>query len=149
AMRSLGLRRLPLLSNGHAIAACLHLRMLGRTLKRQRTSLGQLEMFHDPRGERFGTRMTSLYTYRSLLLFRLAKDAPLALADALPLLRAVESALVLATINHPDTPAQDKFCELVPAVDSVTGDILRVHYSNHDERHTSLASERVILWGLR
>lgn len=149
-MRSTAARRLPLLTNGYAIAACLHPRMLGRVLERRRTSLGQLEMFHDPRGDGLGVRMTSLYTYRSLLLFKLVKEAPLALADALPLLRAIEPALVLATMNHPDQPAPGKSCALVPDTDSPTGDALHVeHALSGAEARSNAASERAILWGLR
>ncbi|HEY2956436.1 MAG TPA: hypothetical protein VGK89_14450 [Candidatus Eisenbacteria bacterium] len=150
-LRSLpGPGRLPLLTNPYAIAACLHPRMLGRVLERDRTSLGQLEMFHDPRGDRLGARMVSLYTYRSLLLFKLVKEAPLALCDALPLLRALSPALVLATINHPDVPAEGKSCELVPDPDSATGDALRVAWAaTPAEERENAASERAILWGLR
>jgi hypothetical protein len=149
-MRSTGAPRLPLLTNGYAIAACLHPRMLGRVLERRRTSLGQLEMFHDPRGDGLGVRMVSLYTYRSLLLFKLVKEAPLALADALPLLRAVEPALVLATMNHPDAPASGKCCALVPDGESPTGDALHVEHAPTDaETRANLDSQRAILWGLR
>jgi hypothetical protein len=149
-LRSAGGGQLPLLSNAYAIAACLHPRMLGKVLERDRTSLGQLEMFHDPRGNRFGARMVSLYTYRSLLLFKLVKEAPLAMADALPLLRALQPALVLATMNHPDSPAVGKHCELEPDPDSATGDALRVSWaSTAEEERENGTSERAILWGLR
>lgn len=149
-MRSLGAAQLPLLTNGYAIAACLHPRMLGRVLEQRRTSLGQLEMFHDPRGDGLGVRMISLYTYRSLLLFKLVKEAPLAHADALPLLRAIEPALVLATMNHPDAPAPGKTCALVPDATSMTGDALHIeHAPTEAETRASLESQKVILWGLR
>ena len=149
-MRSLGVPHLPLLTNGYAIAACLHPRMLGRVLERRRTSLGQLEMFHDPRGDGLGVRMISLYTYRSLLLFKLVKEAPLAHADALPLLRAIEPALVLATMNHPDTPASGKTCALVPDSASLTGDALHIeHAPTPAEVRANLESQKAILWGLR
>lgn len=148
-MRSTGAPRLPLLTNGYAIAACLHPRMLGRVLERKRTSLGQLEMFHDARGDGLGVRMVSLYTYRSLLLFKLVKEAPLAHADALRLLRAVEPALVLATMNHPDAPAPGKSCALVPNADSATGDALAVeHAPTAAETRANLESQKAILWGL-
>jgi hypothetical protein len=148
-MRSLGAARLPLLTNGYAIAACLHPRMFGRTLERRRTSLGQLEMFHDPRGDGLGVRMVSLYTYRSLLLFKLVKEAPLAHADALPLLRAIEPALVLATMNHPDAPAPGKSCALVPDPASTTGDALRIeHAPTAAEARANAESQKAILWGL-
>jgi hypothetical protein len=149
-MRATGARELPLLTNGYAIAACLHPRMLGRVLERRRTSLGQLEMFHDPRGDGLGVRMVSLYTYRSLLLFKLVKEAPLAMADALPLLRAIEPALVLATINHPDAPAEGKTCALIPDPVSATGDALWVtHAPTALERESNRTSQHEILWGLR
>jgi len=140
---------LPLLSNAYAVSACLHLRMLGRTLERERTSLGQLEMFHDPRGNGLGTRMVSLYTYRSLLLFKLVKEAPLAMADALPILRALSPALILATHNHPDHAAPGKHCRLVPDAESATGDALEVAWSPAPgEVEQNAASEKAIAWGL-
>jgi hypothetical protein len=149
-MRSLDVPQLPLLTNAYAIAACLHPRMLGRVLERRRTSLGQLEMFHDPHGNRLGTRMISLYTYRSLLLFKLVKEAPLAHADALRLLRAIEPALILATMNHPDHPAPGKSCALVPDAASATGDALEITFAHTDaEIRANAASEKAILWGLR
>lgn len=140
---------LPLLSNAYAVAACLHLRMVGRVLERERTSLGQLEMFHDPRGDGLGARMVSLYTYRSLLLFKLVKEAPFAMSDALPILRALSPALILATHNHPDRPGPGKRCLLLPDAASATGDALHVEWSPAPgEAEENAASERAIAWGL-
>lgn len=143
------LGELPLLSNAYAVSACLHLRMLGRTLERERTSMGQLELFHDPRGDGMGARMASLYTYRSLLLFKLVKEAPLAMGDGLKVLRALSPALVLATLNHPDHPGPGKHCALVPDAESATGDALRVEWSPAPgEAQANAASERAVAWAL-
>jgi hypothetical protein len=144
------LTSLPLLSNPYSISVCLHLRMLGRPLDRRRTSLGQLEIFHDPRRDGLGVRMTSLYTYRSLLLFKLIKEVPLAMGDARALLRPLTSALVLATINHPDRPAPGKSCRLVPDAASGTGDALRVQWTKAPEQEEeNRVSERAVKWALR
>lgn len=120
---------LPLLTNGYCIAPCLHLAMLGQVLERERTSLGQLEMFFDPGRAGLDVRMVSLYTYRSLLLFKLIKEVPLALADGRALMHALSSAIVLATINHPDHSAPGKSVRRVAAAEAPTGDALSVDFA--------------------
>ncbi len=140
-----GLEHRPLLTNAYCIAPCLHLRRLGRPLERARTSLGQLEMFLDPRGDGSDVRMVSLYTYRSLLLFKLVKELPFALADGLPLMRALAPALVLATINHPDHAAPGKGVRRVRDEASPTGDALRADYARTaEETRDDEACERRI-----
>ena len=140
---------LPLLSNGYCIAPCLHPRMLGRVLEPNRTSLGQLEMFFDPGRGGLDVRMVSLYTYRSLLLFKLIKEAPLALADARALLQALSSALVLATINHPDHVDAGKRVRRVREPESPTGDALSVDFAvTADEARDNADAERAILGAL-
>jgi choline dehydrogenase-like flavoprotein len=140
---------LPLLSNHYCIAPCLHLRMLGRALDRHRTSLGQLEMFFDPGRGGLDVRMVSLYTYRSLLLFKLVKEMPLALGDGLRLMRSLSSAIVLATINHPDHVSQEKRLRRVPDPDSPTGDALEVDFApTRDEARDNVRAEDAILGAL-
>ncbi len=123
----------PFLTNAYSLAPCLHLRFLGQTLNRERTSLGQLEMFLDRRGDGLDVRMVSLYTYRSLLLFKLIKEVPLAFRDALPIMRTLAPAIVLATINHPDHPAHHKRIRRVVDSQSPTGDALRIEYARSIE----------------
>ena len=140
---------LPLLSNAYCIAPCLHLRMLGRALERHRTSLGQLEMFFDPGRGGLDVRMVSMFTYRSLLLFKLIKEVPLALADGRALMQALSSAIVLATINHPDHAAASKSVRRVPDDRSPTGDALEVSYSaTPEETRDNHAAENEILSAL-
>jgi choline dehydrogenase-like flavoprotein len=137
---------LPLLSNGYCIAPCLHLRMLGRALERHRTSLGQLEMYFDPGRAGLDVRMVSLFTYRSLLLFKLVREVPLALSDGLALMHALSSALVLATINHPDHADAGKRLRLKSAPDSPTGDALSADYAPtaFERRDNDRAEQRVL-----
>jgi hypothetical protein len=147
AMRSQpGLDECPVLTNGYSIAPCLHLRRLGRTLETRRTSLGQIEMYLDPDGNGEDVRMVSIFTYRSLLLFKLVKEAPLALADGLAVFRALVPSLLLVTINHPDHPAAGNRVRRVPDPASPTGDRLEASYSrNEADQATDRACERRIL----
>jgi choline dehydrogenase-like flavoprotein len=126
------LEQVPLLTNAYCIAPCLHVRRLGRPLGRSRSSLGQLEMYLDPHGDGRDVRMVSLYTYRSLLLFKLVKEMPLALGDGLKLMRALAPSLVLATINHPDRMEPGKGARRVRDEASPTGDALRFEYRRTD-----------------
>ncbi len=140
---------LPLLTNPYCIAPCLHLRMLGGELERARTSLGQLEMFLDPGRGGLDVRMVSLYTYRSLLLFKLIREVPLGLADARVLMRALTPALVLATINHPDHAMPGKTVSRIPDAASPTGDALAVEYAQSpEEARDDQRCERRILAAL-
>ena len=94
--------------------------------------------------------MVSLYTYRSLLLFKLVKEVPLAFPDALRLMHALVPAIVLATINHPDHAAPGKRVRRVPDPDSPTGDALRVDYARTpEEEREDERCERRILGALR
>ncbi|MEO6463700.1 MAG: GMC oxidoreductase [Candidatus Eisenbacteria bacterium] len=145
-----GLGERPLLTNPYTIAPCLHLRRLGRALDRSRTSLGQVEMMLDPGGDGRDVRMVSIYTYRSLLLFKLVKEAPLGLADSLAVLRRLVPALLLVTINHPDRPGPGKAVRRVADADSPTGDGLAVRYARTaGEEQVDEASERRILAAMR
>jgi choline dehydrogenase-like flavoprotein len=86
-------------------------------------------MFLDPRGDGLDVRMVSLYTYRSLLLFKLAKEVPLGFADARVLMQRLLPAIVLVTINHPDHAAPEKRLRRIPDPASPTGDALEVDYT--------------------
>ncbi len=121
-------KKLPVLTNPYSIVPCINWRMLGTPLDQFKSSLGQLELFYDENNTHADIRMVSFYTYRSLLLFKLVKEAPINMADALQFIRAMQSSLVIATIGHPDHPSADKHLEFVENTDSVTGDHLRVVY---------------------
>jgi len=95
-------------------------------------------------------RMVSFFTYRSLLLFKLVREMPLAMADALPILRRLAPALVVAAINHPDTPNCQKRVVRVPDTASPTGDALKVEYERSvEEIEDDQKSEKVIGRALR
>ncbi|MDR3608523.1 MAG: GMC oxidoreductase [Oligoflexia bacterium] len=129
-MRSFDYRRtrLPMVCNPFSYLASLNLRMLGRAGSELRHSLAQLVLFYAPEPAAPDHVMISIFSYRSLLLFRLAKDFPINYADGKEFLRFLQSALVLATINHADFPSDEKFVELVRNSEDPAGDALEGHY---------------------
>jgi choline dehydrogenase-like flavoprotein len=103
-------------------------------------------MFLDPRGDGLDVHMVSLYTYRSLLLFKLIKEVPLGFADARVLMQRLLPAIVLVTINHPDHATPGKRLRRVPDAAAPTGDALEVDYApSRDEVRENDRSERRIL----
>ncbi|MDA1266666.1 MAG: hypothetical protein O2816_16420 [Planctomycetota bacterium] len=156
ALRSLGGegRHLPILTNPYALAPCLHLRRLGKGMQRNKTSMAQLALFHDPgfgnHGSPIGARMLSIYTYRSLMLFKLAKEAPLDLRSASRLMQRLAPALLIVSLNHPDTPSEAKYLTLERDEGSPTGDRLMIeHRCSDEEEREHRASEKVIFRSLR
>ena len=139
-------KRLPILTNPYALVPTIHLRRLGKKLDRFKTSLGQLELFYDRNGNAEDVSMVSFYTYRSLLLFKLVKEVPINMRDALKLMQILVSSLVIGTINHPDSYSSKKYLYLKPCPDSPTADKLVIHYELEDGQKKHIArKERKLL----
>lgn len=103
-LRSFGLydQRIPLVIKPHAFSALMHPRMLGRAGPRERTSLCQL-MLLDTHTSANGleSACAQIYSYRSLLLFRLLSAVPLPAPEAMNLLSLFSSSLLIADIRFP------------------------------------------------
>ncbi len=149
-MRSLGISRLPLLCNPYAYMPCLNLQMMGIPLDRHKTSMGQAVMIYDPGKDHAELVVVGLYTYRSLLLYKMVKEIPFDFADGLKLMQVLQSALVVAGIHHPDAPSDRKYLQLRPDAVSFTGDSLFAHYQlGQEEEATVAARERAVRKALR
>ncbi len=150
--RSLGSgdQTMPFLCNPYCYIPCLQWRRLGSEPQRLRSSLGQLVMFMDEGGQNFDVGMAVLFSYRSLLLFKLMKETPLNFADARVIMQYLQSAFIIAGIHHPEKPGPGKFLRLRPAPGSPTGDMLTGQYTFSDaENATNLNRERKLRWALR
>ncbi len=102
----------PLTCNSHTYAPCIHYRGLGKSYRDRCHSLAQLTMIYDPSGDREHLVQGQLYSYRSLLLFRLMKEAPLPYRENLRVMRALASSFVIWVIQHEDAPSADCTCAL-------------------------------------
>jgi len=141
---------LPFICNPYCYIPCLQWRRLGKEPQRLKSSFGQLVMFMDENADNFDVGMAVLFSYRSLLLFKLIKETPLNYADARIIMRYLQSALIIAGIHHPEKPSSSKFVRLVPSDRTPTGDLLTGHYALSDsEQSVNFARERRIKGALR
>lgn len=150
-LRSLGRdRRLPLLCNHFCYMPSVVPALLGSATERFKSSMVQLVLFHDRDGTHRDVAMASLYSYRSLMLFRIVKDAPLNFSDGRRLMRFLQSGLAIAGLHHPDAPGGTKYLELVADAARPTGDALRGGYELADaERERTRQRERQFITALR
>ncbi len=94
--------------------------------------------------------MGALFSYLSLLLFKLIKEAPFNFADARILMQFRQSSMVIAGIHHPERSSPDKYIRLVKDDQSPTGDKLLAHYKLSDaEQEFVTGRENKFKWALR
>ena len=103
---------LPLLCNPYTYVPCLQPSMIGKALGPRRLSLAQLSMFHDPDGTNRDVAMGSIYSYGSLMLFRILRQAPIDMVDARILMRYLLPGFTIVGIHHPEAPGPGRFLRL-------------------------------------
>ena len=104
----------PLLCNPMSYLICVNRRMLGRPARGPRHSLAQLMGVFTP-AHRAGDRViASLYSYRSLMNFRLVREMPLPLTLGVAAARLLATSLTIVAIHHPERSSPNKTLELDP-----------------------------------
>lgn len=106
-------RRVPIVCNPHTYMALLNGNQLGKPSDEARHSLAQLCLVYAPEGSLRPFTVGHLYSYRSLLLFRLLRDLPLPHRDGMQILRHLLPSFVVLILQHADQPTPAKYCELV------------------------------------
>jgi nucleoside-diphosphate-sugar epimerase len=104
-LASLGLydRPIPLLCNPYAYVPTLNLAMLRRGARERRYSLAQLTAILCVNGKNRIVQ-AQVFSYRSLLTFKLMKETPLAYREALRILRVLIPKFAILGIHHEDRP---------------------------------------------
>jgi hypothetical protein len=127
ALASLGLAgvRVPMLCNPYFYLSCIALRMLGREALDRRHSLSQLVAICAPREAPEEVVAAQLYSYRSLLLFKLVKEMPLPAWAGLQIARLVMSSLAIVGVHHADAPHPGKTLSVAP---TATSDLPEVRF---------------------
>ena len=118
--------RLPILCNPNHWVAAVNLSMLGKPARDRRHSLSQLTVLMRAECDGPDYVLAQIYSYRSLLLFRLLKDIPLPPRQGLLFLRLLATAFTCVNIHFPDRPSADRWIQLEARE---SGDVLRA------ERH--------------
>jgi len=113
-LRSFGLydTPVPLVANAHIYVPCLNLAMLGQPMQERRHSLTQVGFIYDPDRDCRHLVYGEIHGYRSLLLFKLAKESFLPVPEGMRIVRELMSALLILVIEHDDDPSPDKRCLL-------------------------------------
>jgi hypothetical protein len=125
--------RSSLLCNPYSYVPCLVPREVGRNPDRHRHALCQLAVVHDRWNDRSDVAIAGLYSYQSLMLFRIVGRAPLNLRDATQVLRYLMTGFVIMGLQLPDVPAREKYVVLEEDRQSLTGDRLRAEWAVDDE----------------
>ena len=114
--------RLPILCNPNHWVAAVNLSMLGKPARDRRHSLSQLTVLMRAECDGPDYVLAQIYSYRSLLLFRLLKDIPLPPKQGLLFLRLLATAFTCVNIHFPDRPGADRWLQLEARE---SGDVLR------------------------
>lgn len=140
-------RSMPLLCNPYAYMTCVQPRLLGKGPDMNRTSFAQLSMFLDPKNTNFDVSMASLYSYRSLMLFRTLTETPLNTRDARIIMQYLTPALTIAGIHHPDAGSAERCVSMEEDKSSKSGDRLKIDFEftraeqdDYDQRDKTFAS---------
>jgi hypothetical protein len=129
-LRSLGSEatRLPLLCNPYRYVPCIQPKLVGKAAETHKLGFTQLSLFLDETHRNQDVSVASLYSYQSLMLFRIIRHAPLDFVDARLLIQYLMSGMVIMGIHHPDKPSSEKYVQLQPTPDTPTKDNLHVSY---------------------
>ncbi len=141
-------RRIPLVCNPHTYVAMLNANSLGKDARDARHSMAQLCVVHAPDGAQRRFTVGHVYSYRSLLLFRLMKYSPLPFREGMEMLRLLSPSFSVLILQHEDRPSPDKYCALARAGDGGE-DRLEVEYAlSPSDRAQHDAVETAVLRGL-
>jgi len=134
----------PILCNPYTYVPTVNLPMLGRPSRDRRHSLAQLTaMMHA--GDASGRMLQAqVFSYRSLLTFKLMKELPLGYRPALHALRVLMPAFTILGMHHEDRPTPEK--RLTLRRGDGGDDLLEVRYHPSDvEIANQHADERRML----
>jgi choline dehydrogenase-like flavoprotein len=143
-------RTLPILCNPYTYVPCIQPALVGHRLRARRMSLAQLSLAHDPDGTNSDVAMGSIYSYRSLMLFRILPQVPIDTVDGRILMQYLMPALTIVGIHHPERPGPGRTLRLEADPTSPTGDRLAAEYALTAAETRRLAGrEKAIIRALR
>jgi choline dehydrogenase-like flavoprotein len=131
--------RIPMVCNAYCYVPMLNAGMLRRAARDHRYSLAQLTAMVRLPGR---VLQSQVFSYRSLLTFKLMKEAPIAYREARKILQALIPSFAILGIHHEDRPRPEKYCMLHRG----EPDRLEVGYAQSaDEERMQHEDERTLL----
>jgi choline dehydrogenase-like flavoprotein len=135
----------PFVANAYTYVPTLNLRMLGVPARDRRSSQAQLTAVLVREHPQRRLVQAQVFSYRSLLTFKLMKELPLAAGHSRRLLQALMSCFTILGIHHEDRPTPAKTCTLRRGA-SGGPDVLHVDYRpSAAEERTQHDDEQVLL----
>lgn len=138
-MRSSNIERLPLLCNPYTYIPSLQPKLLGAANTGYQTGLAQLSLYYDSKGDHSEIAMGSLYSYRSLMGFRLMREFPLDFKSGMNWVKLLQPALNITGIFHPEFPGPQKFMQRIPDPTNPIGDKFTSSYVLSDQENQRIA----------
>jgi choline dehydrogenase-like flavoprotein len=136
ALRSFGGAQkdsLPFLCNPYTYVPCVQPAMFGKGPEPRKIGFGQLSAFLGNEAQQDDSSILTLYSYQSLMLFRIIRQAPLNFADARPIMQYLSSGLIVTGIQHSDKHTDSKSLRLRKNTNSLTDDELHADFVLSDE----------------
>lgn len=136
ALRSLAPRarhKIPFLCNPYTYVPCMQPAFFGKGTEPGKIGFGQISAFLTEEKERQDTSILTLYSYQSLMLFRVIQQVPLNYRDARTMMRYLSPGLIVAGIQHSDRQTPYKYLRLVENPKNATGDELEAFYEQGRE----------------
>jgi choline dehydrogenase-like flavoprotein len=130
-LRSLGRydTSVPLLCNAYSYVPTINLKTLGKPMRDRRYSMAQLTAIVQLPGR---ILQAQIFSYRSLLTFKLMKEAPIAFRHALRILRLLIPHFTILGVHHEDRPSAGKCLSLRRGRDGGT-DVMEMRYEPSPE----------------
>ncbi|HET7301770.1 MAG TPA: hypothetical protein VFI74_00380 [Candidatus Saccharimonadales bacterium] len=151
-LRSLGdfAQKLPLLCNPYTYIPCLQPGLVGKAAEAKKMGFAQLTLFLDEKNDHKDLSVASLYSYQSLMLFRIIRQLPLNFRDARIIMRYLMSGLEIMGVHHPDMHTKTNYMQRLERPGNPTGDALAVRYEVAPERLAELRRrEKVCMAAMR
>ena len=149
-LRSMGGTDLPLLCNPYCYIPSIQWKMLGKRNAGINIGFAQNSLFHDEDGRNDDVAMASIYSYHSLMMFRIIKQAPLNFRDARLLMQYLMPALTIFGIHHPEEAGGNK--KIIRKKDPISeaDDIFESEYHlSGNEKQKIETREKKYLWAMR
>ena len=149
-MRSTNITKLPLLCNPYTYIPSLQFPLLGHANMSYQTGLAQLSLYYDLDSTHTHVAMGSLYSYRSLMGFRLMREFPLDFKSGQQFVKFLQPALNITGVFHPEFPGNNKYMELIKDNQNLSGDKLKSRYClNEQEEAQIIKTEKAFKSALR
>lgn len=136
---------LPLLSNPYTYFPCLVWSTLGKNIQDKRHSLTQLMSYYQDPKSSDPVSQAQIYSYRSLLAFKLVKESPLPYRESIKLMRMLQSHFVIVGIHHEDSPTKNKKLYLDALGDISSGETIVEYKRSSEEDQLRRRTEKKLM----